>query len=183
MEALATGSWLTRERVIRVAFLFALASFLSIAALFATAHGTLDYQGRPLGTDFSNVWAAGKMALEGAAAKAWSWPDHFAVQRLVHHKADVDVFGWHYPPPFLLVAAALASIPYLKALILWQLATLVPFTAFMWRLVPRRETILGSAQRKRRTLDRSGVHQRSLRADRFFVCAGAVLDRDYAVQR
>ena len=142
MEAMATGSWLTRERVIRVAFLFALASFLSIAALFATARGTLDYQGRPLGTDFSNVWAAGKMALDGSAAKAWSWPDHFAVQRVIHHKADVDVFGWHYPPPFLLVAAGLALLPYVSALVLWQLATLIPLTAFMWRLVPRRETIL-----------------------------------------
>ena len=31
--------------------------------------GLIDYQGRPLGTDFSNVYTAGRMALEGHAAE------------------------------------------------------------------------------------------------------------------
>jgi hypothetical protein len=142
VEALANGKWLSCERVTRIAGICALVSTACIVVLFATSKGTLDYKGRPLGTDFSNVWAAGRMALDGAAAKAWSWPDHFAVQRLLHHKADVDLFGWHYPPPFLLVAALLASIPYVPALILWQVTTLAPFTWLMWRLVPRRESVL-----------------------------------------
>jgi hypothetical protein len=142
MEALATGTWLSRERVIRIACICALATIVSVIALFATAHGTLDYLGRPIGTDFSNVWAAGKMALDGVAAKAWSWPDHFAVQRAVHDRADIDVFGWHYPPPFLLIASVLALLPYVPAAILWQLVTLAPFTWLMWRLVPRWETLL-----------------------------------------
>jgi hypothetical protein len=142
VDALANGTWLTHERVTRIAGICALVSALCIFVLLATSHGTLDYKGRPLGTDFSNVWTAGRMALDGAAQKVWSWPDHFAVQRAVHHKADVDLFGWHYPPPFLLIAAVLASMPYVMALIVWQVATLVPFTWMMWRLVPRRETIL-----------------------------------------
>ena len=142
MESLATGTWLSRERVTRYAAICGIVSALCIAVLFATAHGTLDYKGRPLGTDFSNVWTAGKMTLEGSAAKAWSWPDHFAVQRAVHHKPDVDLFGWHYPPPFLIIAALLATMPYVLALVVWQLATLTPFTWLMTRLVPRRETIL-----------------------------------------
>lgn len=142
MRSLVTGEWLSRERIIRIASLCAVATFLSIAVLFATSNGTLDRWGRPLGTDFSNVWAAGHMALEGSAAKAWSWPDHFAVQQWVHHKRDVDFFGWHYPPPFLLVASLLALLSYVPALIVWQVATLVPFAWLIWRLVPRRETIL-----------------------------------------
>jgi hypothetical protein len=142
VKILATGEWLSRERVIRVASLCAVASVLIIAVLFATSSGTLDLWGRPLGTDFSNVWAAGHMVLEGSAAKAWSWPDHFAVQQWMHHKADVDFFGWHYPPPFLLVAGLLALMPYVPALIVWQIATLAPLIWMMWRLVPRRETIL-----------------------------------------
>jgi hypothetical protein len=117
-------------------------SALCIIVLLATAHGTLDYRGRPLGTDFSNVWTAGKMALDGSAEKAWSWPDHFAVQRALHNKADVDLFGWHYPPPFLLIATLLASMPYVAALIAWQLTTLGVFTRLMTKLVPARETIL-----------------------------------------
>ena len=144
MGTLASGDWLTRERGLAVGWLCALTTVLAVAFLLATATGTLDRIGRPLGTDFSNVWTAGRMALEGRAADAWSWPEHFAVQRALHGKEDVDLFGWHYPPPFLLVAAALATLPYLPALIAWQLATLAPLTALMWRLVPRRETLLAT---------------------------------------
>jgi hypothetical protein len=144
VAALASGDWLTRERVLVVAWLCALASVVSLAFLLATATGTLDRLGRPLGTDFSNVWTAGRMALEGRAADVWSWPDHFAVQRELHGKNDVDLFGWHYPPPFLLVAAALATLSYVPALVAWQLATLAPFAGLMWRLVPRREILLAT---------------------------------------
>ena len=142
MQALASGEWLTRERVVRIATICGLGTLAILAWLAAFSHGTLDALGRPLGTDFSNVWAAGHLALDGRAADAWVWKDHYAVQRALHHKADVDFYGWHYPPPFLLVAAVLASLPYIPALILWQLATLAPFTWLITRLVPRRETVL-----------------------------------------
>jgi len=142
VRSLVTGEWLSRERIVRIASLSAMATVLCLGILFATSNGTLDQWGRPLGTDFSNVWAAGHMALEDQAAKAWSWPDHFAVQQWVHHKKDVDFFGWHYPPPFLLVASLLALFAYVPALIVWQVATFAPFIWLMWRLVPRPETIL-----------------------------------------
>ncbi len=142
LEALANGDWLNRRRVMRIAVIAGIVSLAVLLWLFATSNGTLDARGRPLGTDFSNVWAAGRMALDGRAADAWVWPDHFAVQRALHANADVDVFGWHYPPPFLLVAAALATLRYVPALIVWQLATLVPFTWLMVRLVQRREAVL-----------------------------------------
>lgn len=142
MERLASGEWVTLQRLRMVATLSLAASVLCIAWLFGTSHGTLDAAGRPLGTDFSNVWTAGKMVLEGRAPSVWSWPEHFAVQRAVHHSATVDVFGWHYPPPFLLIASLLATMPYLLALVVWQLSTLAPFTAMMWRILPRRETLL-----------------------------------------
>lgn len=142
MQALASGAWLTRERVVRIAAICGLVTLASLIWLAALSHGTLDALGRPLGTDFSSVWTAGKMVLEGRAADAWVWKDHFAVQQALHHKADVDFYGWHYPPPFLLVAAALATLPYIAALIVWQVATLAPFTWLMTLLVPRRETVL-----------------------------------------
>ncbi len=104
MEALANGDWLNRGRVTRIAVIAGLGSLAALIWLFGFSNGTLDPLGRPLGTDFSNVWTAGRMALDGRAAEVWSWPDHFAVQRALHGKPDVDVFGWHYPPPFLLVA-------------------------------------------------------------------------------
>ena len=126
----------------RVAMLFALALIGSILWLAVTSSGTLDGLGRPLGTDFSNVWTAGSMALDGRAAEVWSWQAQFEVQRELHGKPDVDLFGWHYPPPFLLVATMLAILPYVPALIVWQLATLGPFLWMMSRLVRRPETPL-----------------------------------------
>lgn len=145
MHNLKSGDWLTRERATVIAALFLVASLASLIWLAVGANGTLDALGRPLGTDFSNVWTAGAMANDGRAAQAWDWNAHFAVQRAVHHKADVDLFGWHYPPPFLLVASALARLPYVPALIVWQLVTFAGFAALMWRLVPRWETLLLAA--------------------------------------
>ena len=142
MEALATGSWLTAARVRRVALVAGIASLLSLLWLFAFANGTLDALGRPLGSDFSQVWTAGNMVLDGRAADVWSWPKHFAVQQQFHGSASVPLYGWHYPPPFLLVATALAGLPYVAALIVWQTATLAPLTYLLWRMVPRPETIL-----------------------------------------
>jgi hypothetical protein len=120
----------------------AVASLVSLVWLFGFGHGTLDPMGRPLGTDYSQVWAAGKMALGGHSADVWSWPKHFAVQQQIHHSTTVDLYGWHYPPPFLLIASLLALLPYLPALLVWQAASLGAFAALMWRLVPGWETVL-----------------------------------------
>jgi hypothetical protein len=142
MQSLASGSWLSRERTLRIAIILGLLSIASLMFLFATSRGTLDWMGRPLGTDFSNVWTAGRMALEGRAADAWNWGLHFAVQREFHGDPAVPTFGWHYPPPFLLLASALATLPYVGALVVWQLATIIPLAAMIHRLVPSRETLL-----------------------------------------
>ena len=142
VEALATGTWLTRERAYLVAGMVGLASIGLIGWLYFTATGTVDVLRRPLGTDFSNVWTAGAMALDGRAADVWTWQEHFKVQQRFHGVDDVDVFGWHYPPPFLLLATALATMPYLTALLVWQAATLLPLLAMLQRIVRRRGTWL-----------------------------------------
>lgn len=144
-ETLATGRWLTPQRIV-VAAVMSLAMTVGIIAyLFATAHGTLDYLGRPLGTDFSNVWSAGRMAFDGRAAAAWNWSAQAAEQRAIHHDPDVPFYGWHYPPPFLLIAALLALLPYKLALAAWQLATLLPAIWLVTRIVPGRRTCLVAA--------------------------------------
>jgi hypothetical protein len=142
VDALRNGSWLTRQRVIAIAAMVGTASLLSLIWLFGFGHGTLDPFGRPLGTDFSQVYAAGKMVLAGNAADVWTWPKHFAVQQQIQHSTTVDLYGWHYPPPFLLVAAPLALLGYIPALLVWQAVTLGAFAWLMWRIVPRWETIL-----------------------------------------
>ena len=142
MSALANGSWLTPDRVRRFATICGIGSLALLLWLALTSRGTLDWLGRPLGTDFSDVWAAGRMALDGHASDVWTWSKHFAVQRSLHGPHLTEFYAWHYPPPFLLVASALATLPYLVALVAWQLLTLIPFAAVMQRLVPGRETLL-----------------------------------------
>ena len=135
----AGGDWLSLFLTRRAAFVLMIANLAVVLMLFLTADGTLDRFGRPLGTDFSQVWVAGDMVLDGRAAEVWEWEPHFAEQRAFHGKADVDGYGWHYPPPFLLVAAALATLPYVAALILYQSATLGAFGALAARASGRRD--------------------------------------------
>ena len=137
-----SGNWLTRERALRIAVISGIVSLAIIGYLLATANGTLDAHGRPLGTDFSQVWTAGRMVLDGRAAEVWDWRAHRAVQEALHGPRLAEWYGWHYPPPFLLVAAALAALPYLPALFVWQAATLLPFAWLMRRLTGRPEAWL-----------------------------------------
>ncbi len=142
MNALSTGTWLTRERCIRIAVVCGLVSLSLVAYMLATSSGTLDWQGRPIGTDFSQVWTAGRMVLDGRAADVWNWNAHRAVQEALHGPNLAEWYGWHYPPPFLLIATALATLPYLPALFAWQAATLIPFAWLIRRFTRRPEAWL-----------------------------------------
>jgi hypothetical protein len=142
VDLFRTGNWLSRQRVIVIAAMAGLASLASLVWLFGFGHDTLDPVGRPLGTDFSQVYAAGRMVLDGHSADVWNWPKHFAVQQQIHHSTTVDLYGWHYPPPFLLIATALAFLAYIPALVVWQAVSLGAFMSLMWKLVPRWETLL-----------------------------------------
>ena len=74
-------------------------------------------------SDFVNVWAAGRLALDGHAAAAYDWPTHKLMEEAaVGHTFD-GYFGWHYPPTFLFVAAGLALLPYGAAYALWAFGT------------------------------------------------------------
>lgn len=143
-EGLSSGRWVTTARVRAVSLMMLAATLLAMILLFATAHGTLDAMGRPLGTDFSNVWTAGWMADHGRAAAAWNWPDHYTVQQAVHGDPAVPFYGWHYPPPFLMLAALLARLPYVPALLLWQGVTLMLALAVVRAILPGREAILAA---------------------------------------
>jgi alpha-1,2-mannosyltransferase len=122
-EMLRSGDWLTRERVRLIAMALLIASVAGFLFLVVTAHGVIDRQGRPLGTDFSNVYAAGTYVLDGNAQAPFDPPQQFAREQAIFGQAT-QFYGWHYPPFFLFVAAALAWMPYGIALTLWQAVTL-----------------------------------------------------------
>jgi len=117
---LKSGEFLNEERIRVYSWICIVLMLLVSFAILVSANGNLAWDGKPIGTDFSNVYAAGIMANEGRAAQVWDWPTHFAVQDQVFGP-DLDVyFGWHYPPFFLMVASVLAVLPYLGALAVWQ---------------------------------------------------------------
>jgi len=125
---LRSGAWLTRERVRLIAGGIAIASLVGLVVLLATATGLNDRLGRPLGTDFSNVYAAGTYVLDGEPAKPFD-PQAQQAREQAIFGAGTPFYGWHYPPFFLALAALLATMPYLLALAVWQGVTLV---AYLW---------------------------------------------------
>jgi hypothetical protein len=66
--ALRDAGWLTARRVRAYSLIVLVLAALELAALLATSRGGLDYRGRPLGADFANVYAAGRLVLAGAPA-------------------------------------------------------------------------------------------------------------------
>src|SRR5664279_5524279 len=126
IELLRTGAWLTRERVRLVALALLAAFVLGAGFLIATSNGLNDRFGRPLGTDFSNVYAAGSYVLDGEPTAPFDPARQLAREQAIFGQAT-PFYGWHYPPFFLGLAAALALLPYWLALIVWQGVTLVSY--------------------------------------------------------
>src|ERR1017187_2567933 len=124
IDLLRYGAWLTRERMRLVAFALLAASLIGGGYLIATSDGLNARLGRPLGTDFSNVYAAGTYVLEGQPTAPFDPPRQFAREQAIFGPAT-PFYGWHYPPFFLGLAALLALMPYGLALAVWQGVTLV----------------------------------------------------------
>jgi len=127
---LRTGGFLTRERVRLVAFGALAAALIGLVFLAAGANGPNDSYGRPLGTDFASFYAAGTLVRDGLAAQAFDQASHFAREQAIFGPAT-QYYAFQYPPVFLLVAGALAVLPYVPALIVWQVATLILYLLAM----------------------------------------------------
>ncbi len=127
-DTLRTGAWLTRERVRLVALAVLIATVLGTLFLVATSDGLNDRFDRPLGTDFSNVYAAGTYVLDGDAAAPFEPARQHAREQTIFGRAT-PFYGWHYPPFFLGLAGLLALMPYVLALAVWQGVTLI---LYLW---------------------------------------------------
>jgi alpha-1,2-mannosyltransferase len=144
IDILRSGAWLTRERMRLVAIIVLAASLLGAIFLVATSNGLNDRFGRPLGTDFSNVYAAGTYVLDGQPAAPFDPAKQFAREQAIFGQAT-QFYGWHYPPFFLALAALLATMPYWLALIVWQGVTL-GFYVFSIRAVVSSHPAIGGGR-------------------------------------
>jgi arabinofuranan 3-O-arabinosyltransferase len=117
-----------------------------IPAMYFGHAWLFDADGHFIHTDYINVWAAGKLALEGHPALAWDWPIHKQVQVEMLGRDYVGDYAWHYPPPFLFIAMLLAHVPYAAGLAGWAAASFVPYLAMMRAAVGQRfGLIVGAA--------------------------------------
>ena len=130
LEGIRAGAFVTRERMRLIAFAVLFASLVGLGFILLTSNGVTDYQGRPIGTDFSNVYAAGTYVLEGHPEKPFDPAAQHAREQAIFGAAT-PFYGWHYPPFFLFVAAVLALMPYGLALAVWQVVT---FGLYLWAI-------------------------------------------------
>ncbi len=138
VEALRTGSWLSRARISLIALALLAASAFGLAYLVIGPDGLHDRLGRPLGTDFANVYAAGTYVLEGRPAAPFDPREQEAREHAIF-RPTTAFFGWHYPPYFLGLAALLALAPYALALAVWQGVTLALYLLAVRAIAPPRD--------------------------------------------
>jgi hypothetical protein len=141
--SLRDGAWLDRSRL-RVYPWILLGAYLLAAALYiGTSHGLIDGNGKPLGPDFVDVYAASQMAHAGEPAAIYDWARHRAAEQAVFGGRNIPYYGWHYPPFFLLIALPLAALPYGWSLLVYLAATFAGYAATLWRIVkPDRNALL-----------------------------------------
>ena len=113
--------------------------FVINASFFPTAYFAhwwiYDADGLGIPTDFVNVWAAGRLVLEGHPAQAYDWVIQKQVEVTELGQEFVGYFAWHYPPPFLFVASLLAQFPYAVGFVGWMALSIVPYLAVMRGIV------------------------------------------------
>jgi hypothetical protein len=131
--------------LLNAAFVLLVVNASFFLALCISHSWIFDEQGRVIPTDFINVWSAGKLALDGRPGLAWDWDIQKQLQVAVLGRNYVGNFAWHYPPPFLFVAAFLAQFPYAVAFIGWAATSLMPYLAVMRAIVGRRFGLLLAA--------------------------------------
>src|SRR3981081_3582864 len=110
-QGLRSGEWLTSARVRGYSLILLGICALAMAGWIAVSDGLIDRNGKPLGTDFSNVYAAGTLTWQGRPAEAYQPAFQHAAEKAVFGGRDVPFFGWHYPPFFFAVAFLVAAVP------------------------------------------------------------------------
>jgi len=144
-KGLRSGEWLTATRVRDYSLILLAAYVLAIVGWIALSSGLIDRNGKPIGTDFSNVYAAGTLTWQGRPADAYSPALQHDAEKATFDGRDVPFYGWHYPPFFFAVAFLVAAVPYAWGLALWLIASFAAYLAMLRAILPRPETLLIAA--------------------------------------
>jgi hypothetical protein len=144
-QGLKSGDWLTATRARNYSLMLLGLCVIAALAWIALSDGLVDRNGKPLGTDFSNVYAAGRLTWQGRAADAYQPPLQHAAEKSVFAGRNVPFFGWHYPPFFFAIAFAVAAFPYAWGLVIWIASSLAAYLMVIRAILPRPQTLLVAA--------------------------------------
>ena len=144
-QGLRSGDWLTGSRMRAYCLILLALSVLVFTGWIIVSDGLIDRTGQPIGTDFSNVYAAGSLTWQGRAADAYAPALQHAAEKAVFDGRDVPFYGLHYPPFFFAIAFLVAALPYAGGLALWLVASFAAYVAAIRAILPRRETLLVAA--------------------------------------
>jgi arabinofuranan 3-O-arabinosyltransferase len=128
-----------------VAFALVVAHAVYLAACYLHGIWIVAPDGTGVQSDFVNVWAAGRLVLEGHPASTYDWPTHKLVEEAAVGHSFAGYFGWHYPPPFLFVAAGLALLSFATAYAVWVFATFPIYLAAIRAIIGDRTGYLLAA--------------------------------------
>lgn len=123
-------------RLIPSLYLFMAAKFLLRGDWLIGRDGTR------LWTDFLALWSAGIQTRQAGAASVYGISALDAVQNNVVGNLAGHHLPFAYPPPFLLVAVPLSTLPYIAAFLLWQATTIALYAAAIYLIVPRRAAVV-----------------------------------------
>jgi len=132
----------TSRPVELIGFGLCVANAIYLVASFVQGSFLIDPAGHGIPTDFVNVWAAGRLVLDGQPAAAYDWTVHKTVEDAVIGYSFDGYYAWLYPPPFLFVAAVLATLPFAAAQALWSFATFPAYVLAIRTIVGDRIGIL-----------------------------------------
>src|SRR4051794_8634328 len=92
VETVRSGVWLTASRIRGYGLI--LLVFYAVASItwIAMSDGLIDRNGKPLGTDFSNVYAAGTLTWQGRSAEAYEPALQHAAEKAVFDHREVPFF-------------------------------------------------------------------------------------------
>jgi hypothetical protein len=129
---------------------YAITLVLSVAYMGMWGQGIvenigLDKPTKSIVSDFKSFYTAGQLAAEGKPALAYNYAAHGAKQdMLVEEGAHYPYMQFPYPPFFIVLSEWLASFPYVYALSVWQYGSLTFSAICIFRILPKRETVLAT---------------------------------------
>jgi hypothetical protein len=141
-QRIRSGEWLTASRARAYSRILLGVCAIAVLGWVALSDGLIDRNGKPIGTDFSNTYAAGTLAWSGRSIDAYDPALQHAAEKAVFGGRDVPFYGWHYPPFFFAVAVLVAAVPYAWGLLIWLAASLAAYLAAIRAILPMPETLL-----------------------------------------